>query len=174
VHGLLKQSGGHVAIYSEVGQGTTVKLYLPRTDAPESAVRPAAEGDLEKFAGDPTTIILVVEDEDRVRSLSVAALRELGYTVLHANGGAAALKMLEEKPGTALMFTDVVMPGMTGRVLADEALKRYPSLKVLYTTGYTKNAIVHNGVLDPGAQLLLKPYTLVDLARKVRAVLDAD
>ncbi|MFT3729629.1 MAG: CHASE3 domain-containing protein [Terricaulis sp.] len=172
VHGLLKQSGGHAAIYSEVGAGTTVKLYLPRTDAPESAARPAEEGDIERFTGDPATIILVVEDEDRVRSLSVTALRELGYTVLHANGGEQALAVLEEKPGIALMFTDVVMPGMTGRVLADQAVKKFPHLKVLYTTGYTKNAIVHNGVLDPGAQLLLKPYTLVDLARKIRAVLD--
>lgn len=171
VHGFLKQSGGHVSIYSEVGHGTTVKLYLPRTSLAEAeAPRPALMEDLP--AGDPATLILVVEDEERVRTLSVASLRELGYTVLHADSGAKALDILEKNPGAALMFTDIVMPGMSGRKLADEAKRRWPTLKVLYTTGYTQNAIVHNGVVDADARLLLKPYSLSDLARKIRAVLD--
>lgn len=114
----------------------------------------------------------MVEDEERVRLLSVASLRDLGYTVLHAASGAEALEVLEAHQGVSLLFTDVVMPGMTGKVLSDEVRKRWPHIKVLYTTGYTQNAIVHNGVLDADARLILKPYTLNDLARKVRAVLD--
>lgn len=171
VHGFLKQSGGHVAIYSEVGVGTTVKLYLPRTQLEESqaAAEPASK---ELPVGDPGTIVLVVEDEERVRNLSVASLRELGYTVVHASSGEEALQKLASKPAVTLMFTDIVMPGMSGRKLADEAKARYPELKVLYTTGYTQNAIVHNGMLDADARLLMKPYSIDDLARKVRAVLD--
>ncbi|HVK81562.1 MAG TPA: response regulator, partial [Verrucomicrobiae bacterium] len=148
-----------------------VKLYLPRTHLAEAeAPAPIAAEDLPP--GDAAILILVVEDEERVRTLSVASLRELGYTVLHADSGAQALQMLEKNPGTTLMFTDIVMPGMSGRKLADEAKRSWPSLKVLYTTGYTQNAIVHNGVVDADARLLLKPYSLSDLARKIRAVLD--
>ncbi|HRE44008.1 MAG TPA: CHASE3 domain-containing protein [Terricaulis sp.] len=173
VHGFLKQSGGHVAIYSELGVGTTIKLYLPRTQLAEAEeAAPSMSIADEALAGDPATLVLVVEDDDRVRTLSVAALRDLGYTVLHASGGPAALTVLEANPGVALLFTDVVMPEMSGRQLADEAKRRYPQLKVLYTTGYTQNAIVHNGVVDADARLILKPYSLADLARKVRAVLD--
>jgi signal transduction histidine kinase/CheY-like chemotaxis protein len=171
VHGFLKQSGGHAAIYSEIGVGTTVKLYLPRTHLAESEDAAAAP-ETETFAGDPATIILVVEDDERVRTLSVASLRELGYTVLHASGGRHALDLMAANAGVALLFTDVVMPEMSGKVLADEARTRNPALKVLYTTGYTQNAIVHNGVLDADARLLLKPYSLNELARKVRAVLN--
>jgi signal transduction histidine kinase len=172
VHGFLKQSGGHVAIYSEVGVGTTVKLYLLRTQLEESENEAPAHASKELPLGDAGTIVLVVEDEERVRNLSVASLRELGYTVVHASSGEEALEKLAAKPAVTLMFTDIVMPGMSGRKLADEAKARYPELKVLYTTGYTQNAIVHNGVLDADARLLLKPYSIDDLARKVRAVLD--
>jgi signal transduction histidine kinase len=171
VHGFLKQSGGHAAIYSEVGVGTTVKLYLARTHLAESEAI-AAPAKEEELRGDALTLVLVVEDDERVRSLSVASLRDLGYTVLHAHGGAKALEVLDAHPGTALLFTDVVMPEMSGKELADRARAKYPALKVLYTTGYTQNAIVHNGVLDADARLLLKPYSLNDLARKVRAVLE--
>lgn len=171
VHGFLKQSGGHVSIYSEVGVGTTVKLYLPRTQSEEQAAPPPPVSDLEQLTGDASTIILVVEDEERVRDLSVAALRDLGYTVVHASNGEEALRKLENKPAVTLLFTDIVMPGMSGRKLADEAKARFPELKVLYTTGYTQNAIVHNGTVDADARLLQKPYTIDDLARKVRAVL---
>jgi signal transduction histidine kinase len=172
VHGFLQQSGGHVAIYSEVGVGTTVKLYLPRTQLEERESDAPASASKELPLGDVGTIVLVVEDEERVRNLSVASLRELGYTVVHASNGQEALEKLAAKPAVTLMFTDVVMPGMSGRKLADEAKARYPELKVLYTTGYTQNAIVHNGVIDADARLLLKPYSIEDLARKVRAVLD--
>ncbi|MBX3511445.1 MAG: CHASE3 domain-containing protein [Hyphomonadaceae bacterium] len=171
VHGFLKQSGGHVSIYSELGVGTTVKLYLPRTGLAEQSATPAP-AESEAPAGDPETIILVVEDDARVRVLSVAALRDLGYTVLHADGGPRALEILAQTPNVALLFTDVVMPEMSGRTLADQARASLPNLKVLYTTGYTQNAIVHNGVVDADARLLLKPYTIADLARKVRAALD--
>ena len=172
VHGFLKQSGGHVAIYSEIGVGTTVKLYLPRTQMEESGEDAPPPASKELPMGDAATIILVVEDEERVRNLSVASLRELGYTVVHASNGEEALRKLANKPAVTLMFTDIVMPGISGRKLADEAKARYPELKVLYTTGYTQNAIVHNGVLDADARLLLKPYSIDDLARKIRAVLD--
>ncbi len=172
VHGFLKQSGGHVAIYSEMGVGTTVKLYLPRTQREAEEIEAVAPASQELPTGDVGTIILVVEDEERVRNLCVASLRELGYTVVHASNGDEALLKLANKPAVTMMLTDIVMPGMSGRKLADEAKSRYPTLKVLYTTGYTQNAIVHNGVLDADARLLLKPYSIEDLARKVRATLD--
>lgn len=171
VHGFVKQSGGHVKIYSELGQGTTVKIYLPRfvgevaEDAPSTrpAVLPTAAAD---------DVVLVVEDEERVRELSVTALSDLGYRVISANGAAAALRLLEETEGVRLLFTDIVMPDVNGRKLAEEALRRQPDLKVLFTTGFTRNAIVHSGVLDHDVQLLQKPFTLEELANKVREVLD--
>jgi signal transduction histidine kinase/CheY-like chemotaxis protein len=173
VHGFMKQSGGHVSVYSELGHGTTVKLYLPRsTKHIDAEPRSGAREDEAAPAGDPGTIILVVEDEERVRTLSVAALRELGYTVLSAESGARALEILQSQPNIALLFTDIVMPAMSGRVLADTARERHPELCVLFTTGYTQNAIVHNGVVDAGAHLLLKPYSIAELARKVLAVLN--
>ncbi len=117
-------------------------------------------------------MVLVVEDEERVRALTVDCLRELGYSVHHADGAASALRILDANPGISLLFTDIVMPEINGRKLADEALRRHPGLKVLFTTGYTRNAIVHNGVLDPGVQLISKPFSLDQLAAKLREVLD--
>jgi CheY-like chemotaxis protein len=108
-----------------------------------------------------------------VRQFSVDALTELGYRVLEADGASAALKLIDAHPEIALLFTDVVMPEVNGRKLADEALRRRPDLKVLFTTGYTRNAVVHNGVLDPGVQLIGKPFTIEELAARVRALLDA-
>jgi signal transduction histidine kinase/CheY-like chemotaxis protein len=173
VYGFVRQSGGHVKIYSEAGQGTSVKLYLPRFVGAEE--RPAAVRDAERLtpAGHPREIVLVVEDEDRVRQFAVEALRELGYTTLHAEGAASALRVLDAHPDVTLLLTDIVMPDVNGRRLADEALKRRPTLKVLYMTGFTRNAVVHNGVLDPGVNFLQKPFTLDQLAGKVRAVLGA-
>jgi len=113
----------------------------------------------------------VVEDEARVRQLATAALRELGYTVIEADGAESALKLIDAHPELALVFTDVVMPNMDGRKLADEALRRRPMLKLLFTTGFTRNAIIHGGVLDPNTNFLAKPFTLEELARKVREVL---
>jgi signal transduction histidine kinase len=170
VHGFVKQSQGHVKIYSEVGSGTTAKLYLPRFRGLEE---PAIEvkRDTVLRVGRPEEVVLVVEDEEQVRHLSVEALRELGYTVLEAPNAVTALRVLDEREDVTLLFTDIVMPDINGRKLADEALRRKPALKVLYTTGYTNNAIIHNGVLDPGVHLITKPFTLEQLASKVRDVL---
>ena len=169
--GFAKQSGGHIRIYSEPGVGTTFKLYLPRFfgEAPPALTK----GDLAtNRGGDPREIVLVVEDEDRVRNFTVESLRELGYTVLHAATGAEALAIIESGQQITLLFTDIVMPGMTGRHLADKAAAILPGLKVVYTTGYTRNAAVHNGVLDPGTNFLAKPYGIEQLAVKLRSVLD--
>ncbi|GHC89211.1 hypothetical protein GCM10007320_36630 [Pseudorhodoferax aquiterrae] len=172
VYGFVKQSGGHVKIYSEVGQGTAVKVYLPRLLGPHQDDN-LAEPQQAVPQGDSRELVLVVEDEPAVRQLSVDALTELGYRVLEADGAAAALRLIDAHPDIDLLFTDVVMPEVNGRKLADEALKRRPQLKVLFTTGYTRNAVVHNGVLDPGVQLIGKPYTIEELATRVREVLDA-
>jgi CheY-like chemotaxis protein len=173
IYGYLKQSGGHAKIYSEPGRGTTVKLYLPRFIGSAEAVEDASPQEPAILAvGRAEETVLVVEDEPGVRSVAVEALRELGYTVREAEDGAAALRLLERQGPVDLLFTDVVMPQMTGRELADEARRRWPQIKLLYTTGYTPNAIVHGGRLDPGVSLLPKPYTTEELSRKVRAVLD--
>jgi len=173
VYGFVKQSGGHVKIYSELAEGTTVKLYLPRLDSPgetldgiERAVAPSdSRGET----------ILVVEDNDDVRALTVAALVELGYRVLEAADGETALGFIERNYAVPinLLLTDVVMPEMSGRQLADEACARLPGLPVLFTTGYARNAIDHGGRLDAGVELLSKPFTQATLATKLRAVLDS-
>lgn len=174
IYGFIKQSGGHIKLYSEEGQGTTVKMYLPRllrdtTDEDES-------GSLtQSFEMSPRQeTILVVEDDDDVRAYTVDCLRELGYRVLEAHDGPSALRLLERQESPVdLLFTDVVMPAMTGRELANEARKRQPHLRVLYTSGYTRNAIVHAGRLDPGVDMIAKPFTFEALAEKVRDALDA-
>jgi signal transduction histidine kinase/DNA-binding response OmpR family regulator len=170
VYGFVKQSGGHAKIYSEPGEGATVRMYLPRhlcedvCDASEpSVVLPAAKGEA----------VLVVEDDDDVRANTVESLRELGYRVVAAANGSEALRLLAENPAVRLIFTDVGLPGgMNGRQLADKARGLRPDLKVLFTTGYARNAIVHHGRLDPGVELLVKPYTYAALAAKLRQVLD--
>jgi len=171
VYGFVRQSGGHVKIYSEMGVGTSVKVYLPRhygeATAGEGAKRlPSIPRGL------PSEIILVVEDDERVRALSIEALKDLGYTVVEASSPSQALRMLDEGQQVSLLFTDVVMPDMSGRQLADRAREMRPKLKVLYTTGYTRNAIVHNGMLDPGTNLLTKPFSIEELAAKTRRILD--
>ena len=173
VHGFIKQSGGHVKIYSEPGHGTTLKIYLPRWFGADVSrfAPPQRDGPIAR--GTASEIVLVVEDEAGVRNLSVDALRELGYTVIHADGAGEALRMIEEHPNVHLLFTDIIMPEMNGRQLADRALAMRPELKVLYTTGYTRNAVVHNGVLDFGVAFLPKPFTIDQLAAKVRQVLDS-
>ncbi|MER9688022.1 CHASE3 domain-containing protein [Mesorhizobium sp. M0139] len=171
VFGFVKQSGGHVKIYSEPGQGTTIRIYLPRFFGPEE------DAISSERAGNPavpvTETILVVEDDPRVRASTTDAMRELGYTVIHAASGQEALEKLGDNPGVALMFTDIVMPVMNGRKLAEEALARMPKLKVIFTTGFTRNAVVHNGVLDHDVHFLAKPFTIEQLAAKLRDVLDA-
>ena len=171
VYGYVKQSGGHVKIYSEAGEGATIKLYFPRliaasncAEEEEPIISPALEGQ---------ETILVVEDDDDVRIFTVESLRELGYRVLEAHDGPSALRLLErqEEP-VRLLFTDVVMPGISGRELADAAKAAYPDLQILFTTGYARNAIVHAGRLDAGVELLTKPFTHEALSNKVREVLD--
>jgi CheY-like chemotaxis protein len=169
VCGFTKQSGGHARIYSEAGQGTTVKLYLPRHLGPIDQAAPK-EADTMPL-GRVEKAVLVVEDEARVRQLAAEGLRELGYMVLEADGAQEALSILESRPDIVLLFTDVVMPNVSGRQLADEALRRWPHLKVLFTTGFSKNAIIHRGMLDPDTHFIAKPFTLEDLARKVHEVL---
>ena len=174
VHGFVKQSGGHIKIYSEIGHGTTVKIYLPRhhgeVQGPGAVRSPFGTSP----RGRKEEIILVLEDDSRVRSVVVESLRELGYSVLHADHGTAALRMLDEHSGKiALLFTDVIMPDMNGRKVAEEALRKHPDLKVVYTTGFSRNAIIHNGVLNAGVNFIAKPFTLDALADKIRSVLDA-
>lgn len=173
VFGFVKQSGGHVKIYSEPGVGTTVKLYLPRHFGEAETADSADANTGELARARPDEIILVVEDEDRVRHMSVDALRELGYVVVQASDANQALTVLEIQPRIDLLFTDIVMPDMNGRILSDRAREKRPDLKVLYTTGYTRNAIVHNGMLDHDVAFLAKPFTIQQLAAKVREVLDA-
>jgi len=171
VYGFVRQSGGHVKIYSEVDVGTTVKIYLPRFIGDEDVAVPT-EAARHPGASLQKETVLVVEDDERVRSISSESLRDLGYTVIEAASAKEAIKKIEDGPVPDLLFTDVVMPGMTGADLAAELLKRHPGLKVLFTTGYTRNAIVHNGVLDAGKHLLSKPFAIEDLAAKVRSLLD--
>jgi len=169
VYGFAKQSHGHVGIYSEPGQGTTVKMYLPRCGgrSPESA-----ETDLEHGGHEGTETVLLVEDDVLVRRYVEAQLRGLGYRVLAAGSGPEALEVLRERGDIDLLFTDVVMPGgMSGRELAEAARALRPALKVLYTSGYTEDALVHHGRLDPGVHLLVKPYRRADLALRVREAL---
>ncbi|RUW60032.1 CHASE3 domain-containing protein [Mesorhizobium sp. M7A.F.Ca.US.008.03.1.1] len=169
VFGFVKQSGGHVNIYSEPGEGTTIKIYLPRYFGAEEPAVPAGRGD--SPAASVTETILVVEDDARVRVSTTEAIRELGYTVIHAASGEEALQKLAESPNVTLLFTDIVMPVMNGRKLAEEAVARMPQLKVIFTTGFTRNAVVHNGVLDHDVHFLAKPFTIEQLAAKLRDVL---
>lgn len=176
VHGFVKQTGGHVRIYSEIGHGTTVKIYLPRLHEVEmvaSAPMPSAENTAPVGGARPDETILLVEDNEGVREYARAALEELGYTIIEAANAADALQLASDGGRIDLLFTDVVLPGgVSGRQLSDSLLKLRPNLPVLYTTGYTRNAIVHHGRLDPDVNLLNKPYTQQDLLRKVRELLD--
>ena len=171
VYGIVKQSGGHNWVYSEPGRGTTFKTYLPRVaqvaGSAESPPLPASPAQ-----GHET--ILLVEDEAAVRDLARDVLQANGYTVLEARHGSEALRICERHSGPIhLMLTDVVMPGMSGRQLADRVAPLQPNMTMLYMSGYTSNAIVHRGVLDAGTAFLQKPFTPDALARRVREVLNA-
>jgi len=171
VYGFVRQSGGHIKVYSEVGYGTTVKIYLPRYYGTEIfEAGPAPEGSAPRGSVDET--ILVVEDDDNVRQLAVDSLIEMGYRVIPSASPADALRHLGGGEPIDILFTDVVMPEMNGRKLAEEARKQRPDLKILFTTGYTQNAIVHGGILDRGVDLIVKPYPVDKLARKIREMLD--
>jgi CheY-like chemotaxis protein len=172
VYGFVKQSGGHIKIYSEPGEGTTVRIYFPRVNAPtkadEERRRPSR---LPELGGNET--ILVVEDDPDVRSYTTETLRELGYRVLEAHEGDTALSLLASERDIKLLFTDIGLPGpFNGRQLADEAAKRRGDIRILFTTGYAQNAIIHHGRLDPGVQLLVKPFSFAGLAAKIRQILD--
>jgi signal transduction histidine kinase/ActR/RegA family two-component response regulator len=170
VYGFVKQSAGHIGIYSEPGHGTTVRLYLPRAHGAAAQAGESPALDAEVRGGAET--VLVVEDDEPVRQLACVELRGLGYHVLQAPSGADAMRIIEGGEPIDLLFTDVVMPGGTsGRELGDAARALRPGLKVLYTSGYSENAIVHHGRLDPGVMLLPKPYRRDDLARAVRTAL---
>ena len=170
VYGFVKQSDGHIKVYSEEGHGTTIKIYLPRADAkPEPAAAAASAAVMPRG----NEFILVVEDDTLVREYVVAQLNSLGYATLTAPNAAAALQLVNEGVTFDLLFTDVIMPGgMNGRELALEMARLRPDTRVLFTSGYTENAIVHHGRLDPGVALLNKPYRKKDLAEKIRSVLD--
>jgi len=171
VYGFVKQSGGHVNLYSELGHRTTVKLYPPRSLQSEDVVVTSNAGPV---AGGSETV-LVAEDDESVRSTVAEMLHELGYRVLTARDAGGALSVIESGVPIDLLFTDVVMPGpLRGVELARKSRERLPGIAVLFTSGYTENAIVHGGRLDPGVELLSKPYTREALARKLRQVLGHD
>jgi CheY-like chemotaxis protein len=170
VYGIVKQSGGNIWVYSEPGQGTTFKIYLPRVDEP---LEEAGEVVVQKELTGRGETILVVEDEEKVRQVTVQILTKNGYTVLEASHGDEAKQICEEHGGPIhLIVTDVVMPGMNGRQLAKSLEPHHPEMKVLYMSGYTDDAIVHHGVLDKGLHFLQKPFNLEDLLKKVREVLE--
>ncbi len=173
VYGFVKQSGGHVRIYSEISRGTTVQLYLPQAKSNNEALMkeyasnhaPRAEGET----------VLLVEDDEGVRELAATFLQDLGYAVLEATNGKQALALLEEGHPIDLLFTDLVMPGgMNGLELSREALRRRPAMKVLHTSGYMENALAYDGQFDVGIQLLTKPYTKEALAQRIRLVLERE
>ncbi len=172
VYGVVKQSGGYVWVESALGKGTAFQIYLPRIEELVSVPEPVAPI-VEAFRGAET--ILLVEDADALRKLTHMLLEQHGYHVLVAANGAAALQLVEQKPERIdLLLTDVIMPGLNGRALAERLEILQPSLKVLYMSGYTDDAIVNHGVLESGTQLLHKPFSEESLIRKVREVLDAD
>ena len=167
VYGFVKQSGGHIKIYSEEGHGTTIKLYLPPA---RGQIQPVAAAAAPAAGGSAT--ILVVEDDTLVRNYVTAQLQSLGYKTITAIDSRTALTQIENGATFDLLFTDVILPGgLTGRQLADEVVKRRPGTKVLYTSGYTANAIVHHGRLDPGVLLLAKPYRKSQLAQMIEQAL---
>jgi PAS domain S-box-containing protein len=169
VFGFVKQSGGHIKIYSEEGHGTSVKIYLPRATGLQQT---PAEAQVAANVEGGTETVLVVEDDVLVRRYVMTQIESLGYTTLEAANASDALRFIDEIPAIDLLFTDVIMPGvMNGRQLVDEALKRRPGLKTLFTSGYTENAIVHHGRLDSGVLLLAKPYRKSELARMIRLAL---
>ena len=172
VYGFVKQSGGHVAIYSEPGQGSTLKVYLPRFVRPET--QPASESApaTPSHSHGSGETILVVEDDEGVRRSSVEALRDIGYQVLEAGDAMEGVRLIVDRGGIDLLFTDVGLPGgVNGRALADAARSAQPGLRVLFTTGYTRNAILHSGVLDHDVHFIAKPFNLTALAEKIREVL---
>jgi signal transduction histidine kinase/CheY-like chemotaxis protein len=171
VYGFLKQSKGHLNLYSEEGKGTTIKLYLPRAGEGDSGSASDPRESI-RFSPPQNLTVLVVEDDDGVRAMARSSMIELGFIVHDVDHPEAALQLIENGLAIDLLFTDVVMPGMNGRQLTERLRKTRPDLKVLYTTGYTRNAILHNGVIDSGVVLLVRPYSIDELASKVHVALN--
>jgi CheY-like chemotaxis protein len=172
VYGFVKQSNGHIKIYSEKDHGTTVRIYLPQA---AGVALPADELESTAAIEGGSETILIVEDDHLVRTFVVGQIQSLGYVTLSAVNADEALVVIDSAQTIDLLFTDMIMPGsMNGGQLADEALRRRPSLKVLFTSGYTENTVIHYGRLDAGVLLLAKPYRNADLARMIRSALDAD
>jgi CheY-like chemotaxis protein len=170
VYGFARQSGGHVRIYSELGRGTTVKLYVPRWFGEED-MQPAERVGSRPLPATGNETILVVEDDSEVRSYAARALRQTGYRVLEAASAEEALARIRDQR-VDLLFTDVGLPGTDGRQLVEAARRLLPALKVLFTTGYARNAIVHNGTLDADVDMIPKPFSSDALARRIRQILD--
>jgi len=170
VYGFMKQSEGHIKIYSEPGEGTTIKLYLPRRDGEDDAI---SADDSEGSDSGRGETILVVEDDDGVRQYASEILRDLNYQVIEAKDSATALRLLDADKKFDLLLTDVVLPGKNGRELANEVESRRPDVKIIFMTGYSRNAIVHHGRLDACTELIPKPLIERVLARKIRQVLDS-
>jgi two-component system cell cycle sensor histidine kinase/response regulator CckA len=170
-YGIIKQSGGHISVYSEQGRGATFKIYLPQVHQQAQLAMPRL-GSKEMPRG--TETILLVEDDPALREMAGTLLRRLGYTVLAAANGVEALSLKQQRDigHIDLLFTDVVMPHMSGKELADRVRSLYPHTRILFTSAYTESAIVHQGVLNKGVALLQKPFTPSALARKLREILD--
>jgi signal transduction histidine kinase/ActR/RegA family two-component response regulator len=168
-YGFVKQSGGHIKIYSKEGHGSVIKIYLPRIV--DNTTRAETAKDTVLTRGDLTKVILVVDDEADVREVTTNILRELGYTVIHASRASEALTTLRANPNIDLMFTDIMMPEMNGDSLAVEAIREHPGLKVLFASGYAHNAFARNRVFDAGQDFLMKPFSVEHLATKVASVL---
>jgi CheY-like chemotaxis protein len=169
VYGVVARSGGTIGIYSEVGRGTSFRVYFPRADTMETRAEPPADTAPPRSGGQT---VLVVEDADGLRELAKRLLERQGYTVLTADGAAEALRLFEETPTIDVLLTDVVMPGASGPELTEQLVAKQPSLKVIYMSGYTEDGIIHHGFLEPGISFLQKPFTSDTLGRKIREVLE--
>jgi CheY-like chemotaxis protein len=172
VYGFARQSEGYAKIYSEIGNGTTVKVYLPRVQGEAVEDEMAGSGASQVGGTQAGEVVLVVEDEQAVRDLVVEVLKDLGYHPLEAADGPSGLRLLESQQRIDLLVSDVGLPGLNGRQLADAARVRWPDLKVLFMTGYAENAALNGGFLDEGMALITKPFPMQTLAARIRAMLD--
>ena len=172
IYGFTRQSEGYARIYSEVGQGTTIKLYLPRYYGESEEIEAERAGLTEAHRSEDGEVVLVVEDELAVRDLVIDVLQDLGYRAIEASDGPAGLKLLQSDLRLDLLITDVGLPGLNGRQLADAARRHRPDLKVLFMTGYAENATIANGFLDPGMQMITKPFAIEALATRIRDMIE--